>query len=124
MRGQGRSDDSKGGATKVRSAMLGDFQMKGGVVTLPNLRYTVPGAQIDLKGRYGVDNGALHFKGTAKMQATVSQMVGGWKGLLLKPLDRFFKKDGAGTVVPIAITGTRTNPQFTIGFGALKKTVP
>jgi len=34
------------------------------------------------------------------MEATVSKMVGGWKGLLLKPADRFFKKNGAGTEVP------------------------
>ena len=65
--------------------MKGNFQMAGGVITLPALKYTVPGAVIDLKGTYGVDGGTLDFAGTAKMQATVSQMVGGWKGLLLKP---------------------------------------
>ena len=34
----------------------------------------------------------LNFAGFAKMQATVSEMVGGWKGLLLKPVDRYFKR--------------------------------
>ena len=43
-----------------------------------------------------MDGGALDFQGSAKMQATVSAMVGGWKGLLLKPVDRYFQKDGAG----------------------------
>lgn len=125
MRGQGMPNESNGGATEqVRSAMLGDFQMANGVVTLPNLQYTVPGAEIDLKGTYGADDGALNFRGNVKMQATISQMVGGWKGMLLSPLDRFFKREGAGTVVPVVITGTRENPQFTVDFGALKKTVP
>ena len=55
------------------------------------------------------------------MQATVSQMVGGWKGLLLKPADRFFKKDGAGTEVPIHIEGTREQPKFGLDFGKKKK---
>jgi hypothetical protein len=90
------------------------------VITLPSLIYTVPGATINLKGTYGLDGGALDFTGTAKMQATVSQMVGGWLGALLKPADRFFKKDGAGTRVPIRIQGTREQPKFGIDFGGIK----
>ena len=54
------------------------------------------------------------------MQATVSAMVGGWKGLLLKPVDRYFEKDGAGTEVPIQINGTRENPQFGVDFNRMK----
>jgi hypothetical protein len=36
----------------------------------------------------------------------------GVKSVLAKPLDPFFKKDGAGTVIPISITGTRDEPVF------------
>ena len=97
---------------------------RAAVITLPDLKYTVPGAEIDLKGTYGVDGGALDFTGTAKTQATVSQLVGGWKGVLLKPADRSFKKDGAGTEVPIHIDGTRENPQFGIDFDRMKHTTP
>jgi len=32
--------------------------------------------------------------------------------VLVKPLDPLFKKDGAGTVIPISITGTRDEPVF------------
>jgi len=39
-------------------------------------------------------------------------MVGGWKGALLKPADRIFKKNGAGAVIPIYISGTKDKPQF------------
>jgi hypothetical protein len=92
------------------------------VVKLPTLEYTVPGAVIDLKGSYTMDGGKLDFAGTAKMQATVSAMVGGWKGLLLKPVDRYFQKNGAGTEVPIHINGTRENPQFGVDFGRMKVT--
>jgi hypothetical protein len=77
-----------------------------------------------LKGTYGLEGGALDFAGTAKLEATVSQMVGGWKGLLLKPADRFFKKDGAGTEVPIHVSGTRTEPKFGIGLDKTKGTRP
>jgi hypothetical protein len=75
---------------------------------------------IQLKGTYGVEGGALDFTGTAKLQATVSQMVGGWAGLLLKPADKYFKKNGAGTEVPIHISGTREEPIFSINFDRLK----
>lgn len=121
LRGLGRPKDAKGnGGAETRSAMEGDFQMGGGVVTLPRLKYTVPGAVIDLKGTYGMEGGALKFAGTAKMQAPLSQIVGGWKGLLLKPADRFFRKDGAGTEVQIHIEGTREKPEFGIGSGQTK----
>lgn len=125
LRGQGKPQEAKqSNPVAVQSAMQSDYQMVNGVVTLPNLKYTVPGAEIDLAGTYGVAGGKLNFKGSAKMEATVSQMVGGWKGLLLTPLDRFFKQGEAGTVVPVVIEGTRKDPQFTIDFGRFKKTVP
>ncbi len=122
-RGQGQPKELKNAdAPEVRSRMEGDFQMAGGVVTLPSLTYTVPGAAIQLKGTYGVEGGALDFAGTAKMQATVSEMVGGWKGLLLSPLDRYFKKDGAGTEIPIHINGTREKPGFGLDLGRIQVT--
>jgi hypothetical protein len=121
VRGLGRPMDVKTtDPGSIDSTMQGDFQIAGGVITLPSLIYTVPGATINLKGTYGLDGGALDFTGTAKMQATVSQMVGGWLGALLKPADRFFKKDGAGTRVPIRIQGTREQPKFGIDFGGIK----
>jgi hypothetical protein len=125
LRGQGRPGDVKGtDPTTTRSAMVGDFQMAGGVITLPALTYTVPGAAIVLKGTYKVEGGAMDFTGSAKLDATVSQMVGGMLGALLKPADRYFKKDGAGTVVPIKISGTREDPKFGVDFKRMKSTSP
>ena len=108
LRGQGKPRAVKNAAPQViTSTMQGSFQMANGVIALPDLKYTVPGAQISLSGTYSLD-GALHFDGTARMDATVSQMVGGWKGFLLKPADRFFRKNGAGTQVPIKCEGRAT----------------
>jgi hypothetical protein len=125
MRGQGRPGAIKtAGPDSVQSHMEGDFQMADGIITLPALDYTVPGASIQLKGTYGVESGVLDFAGTAKLQATVSEMVGGWKGMLLKPVDKFFEKGGAGTEVPIHIKGTREKPDFGVDFDRLKTTSP
>ena len=121
LRGQGRPGDVKTtDSVNMRSRMEGTFRMAGGVVTLPALKYTVPGAVIQLKGTYGIEGGALNFEGVARMEVTVSKMVGGWKGLLLKPADGLFRKDGAGTEVPIHIEGTRENPKFGIDFDRMK----
>ena len=125
LRGQGLPREAKSGEdADVRSAMRSDFTMAGAVITFPDLEYTVPGAEIDLKGTYGVNGGLLSFTGKAKTEATVSEMVGGWKGALLKPADRYFRKDGARTEVPIHVEGTRENPMFGVSFGRLKYTRP
>jgi hypothetical protein len=83
----------------------------------------VPGADVELKGYYAFD-GKLNFEGTARMQATVSQMLGGWKGFLAKPVDGLFRKGGSGTLVPIHVRGSRDAPEFGIDFGRMKKTTP
>jgi hypothetical protein len=134
LRGQGRLQDLKdlkaldplktADAASILSQMQGNFQLAKGLLTLPALDYAVPGALIQLHGTYVLDGGALDFTGTAKMEATVSQMVGGWKGLLLKPANRFFKKDGAATEIPIHIEGTREDPKFGIDFNRMKSSSP
>ncbi len=124
LRGQGRPNALKTtDPMSILSRIQGNFQMVGGVVTLPALNYTVPGAKIELKGTYGLEGGALDFTGSAKLDATVSKMVGGWKGLLLSPADRYFKRDGVGTEIPIRIEGTREEPKFAIDFDRMKRGV-
>jgi hypothetical protein len=121
LRGQGRPGDVKTtDPASVLSEIQSNFQLEDGVITLPALEYTVPGAKIELKGTYKLDGGALDFTGSAKLDASVSKMVGGWKGLLLSPADRYFKRDGAGTEVPIHIEGTRDAPKFGIELDRMK----
>jgi hypothetical protein len=121
LRGQGLPKEAKSGeGVEVRSVIKSDFTMADALITLPDLKYTVPGAEIDLTGTYGIKGGLLSFAGKAKTEATVSAMVGGWKGVLLKPADRFFEKDGAGTEVPIHVEGTREQPKFGVDLGRMR----
>jgi len=125
LRGQGRPKEAKHAAgADVRSAMRSDFTMADAVITLPNLQYAVQGAEIDLKGIYNINGELLNFVGTARTDATISQMVGGWKGELLKPADRFFKKDGAGTEISIHVRGTREDPKFGVDLIPKQHTTP
>lgn len=130
LRGQGQPKQAKAAKetadsdADVRSGMQSNFKMANGVVTLPNLKYSVPGAEIDLKGTYGIDGGALDFAGVARTEATVSKMVGGWKGMLLKLADPIFKKDGAGSEIPIHLNGTREDPKFGVDIGKIGHSAP
>lgn len=117
LRSQGRPDEAKKTAEEntrpnVASDMRGNFTLANSKLTVTDLHYTVPGAQIAMNGVYSLDGNQFNFRGTARLDAKVSQMVTGWKSLLLKPVDPFFSKNGAGTEVPIQITGTRSNPHF------------
>jgi len=124
LRGQGRPNELKTvDPASILSHLDGSFRLADGVLTLPGVNFTVPGAKIAMKGAYQLDGGALDFAGTAQMESTVSKMVGGWKGMLLKPVDRYLKKDGAGTEVPIHIQGTREAPKFGIDFDRKKPRV-
>lgn len=125
FRGMGKPDQLKtAGDVSIPAQIQGDFQVSTGVITLPNLQFTVPGADIELRGTYGLIGGALDFVGSAKMEATVSKMVGGWKGFLLKPVDPFFKKGGAGTDVPIHVGGTASSPKVGVDFHGIHSTKP
>lgn len=120
FRSQGKPQEAKEAedpSNDVKSAMQGNFILGDGKLTITDLKYDVPGADINLDGVYSLDGKEFDFHGRARLKATVSQMVGGWKGVLLKPVDPFFKKNGAGTDVPIKITGTKSEPHFGLDFG-------
>lgn len=103
----------------VSADFNGDFHLFEGELGLPDLHFTVPGADINLAGTYALRSGAIDFRGTAKLQATLSQMTTGNASRFLKFVDPFFRRDGAGTVVPITIGGTRGQPSFHLDIGQL-----
>jgi hypothetical protein len=97
--------------TKVTSNFNGTFGLANSRLALPVVRFDVPGAIVDLGGSYGVRRGDLDFDGALYMDARLSQTVSGFKSLLLKPVDLLFRRNGR-TLVPLTISGTRTNPKF------------
>jgi hypothetical protein len=94
------------------SNLTGHLHLEHGVITFQNLNFRVEGATILLHGSYKISEGALDFQGQLRLQASLSETVTGVKAVLVKPLDPLFKKEGAGTVIPIRITGTREEPVF------------
>ncbi|HEV8132317.1 MAG TPA: AsmA-like C-terminal region-containing protein [Acidobacteriota bacterium] len=119
-RARGRPKDEEEKRDRVMSNMAGRFLLKNGVMTLSNLSFGIPGALVKLDGTYGLPTEQLDFYGTLRMQAKVSQTVSGVKSIMLKVVDPFFTKPGAGTVLPIKISGKRDNPQYGLNFGGNK----
>lgn len=109
--------DPKDHDPDVTASFRGNFHLNNGQLVLPDLAFSLPGANVNLHGSYSLQSGALDFKGTAKLDATVSQMTTGFKSKLLRPLDPLFRRDGAGTVLPIVIRGTRGEPSFGLDIG-------
>ncbi len=121
LRSQGRpkeaNQESKGGpAANAISDMEGDFNLDASKLTFSDLKYNVPGAHIAMTGVYSLDGKQFDFHGNARLDAKVSQMVTGWKSVMLKLADPFFSKNGAGTEVPIQVTGTNSEPHFGLDF--------
>ena len=111
---QAREHDNQ---ENVAVDLRGVFALNDGLLLFSFLHFLVPGTHVDMTGTYGLDGQEFDFRGQARMDAKVSQMTTGWKSILLKPVDPFFSKDGAGTQVPIRITGTESEPHFGLDFG-------
>jgi hypothetical protein len=100
----------------VSSDLQGKFTLRDGVLAFSLLHFKVPGTHADLDGEYSLDGNKFDFHGILKLDAKLSQMTTGWKSILLKPVDPFFHKSGAGTQVPFKITGTKAEPHFGLDF--------
>jgi hypothetical protein len=118
LRAQGKPREAKPGAPDVNSKMTGLFDARKGVMKITDLAYELPGATVNLAGQYSLDGKEFNFTGKVRTKAPLSNMVASkWKSVLLKPIDPFFKKDGAGAQIPIRITGTGDKPHVGLKLG-------
>jgi hypothetical protein len=118
LRAQGKPHDAKPGAPDVHSQMTGHFDTQAGKMRFSELDYELPGASVTLAGLYALDGGHFDFTGHVKTKAGISHMVDSiWKSILLKPIDPFFRKDGAGADIPVEISGTGDKPHVGLKLG-------
>lgn len=113
LRARGEPKLAKPGAEDVKSEMSGQFRMGQRKLHFSRLAYRLPGADVNLAGVYSLDGNELNFDGKVRTKATLSKMVATWwKSWLLKPVDPFFRKNGAGAEIPIKISGSKGSPKF------------
>lgn len=109
-RAQGKPGDET--IDEVPTRLGGRFNLSQGLIDFSELKFSVPGARVELTGKFLFHSETLDFHGKAFLDAKVSQTMKGWKRFALKPVDPFFAKEGAGTRLKIKITGTRDKPSF------------
>ena len=121
-RGQGRPADQT--IAGVAAEMAGQAVLRRRDLALRELRFVVPGVAIEMSGRYGLNSQRLDFHGIARLDATISQTQTGARRLLLRPLDRLLRKDGAGTRLVVGVAGTRDAPKVDVNVRASLRTEP
>ncbi|MEO5925547.1 MAG: hypothetical protein ABIR70_17125 [Bryobacteraceae bacterium] len=109
-RGQGKPKNQE--IDEVVSQMAGDFRLDDQVIMFKMLAFAVAGAAVNLDGSYDLGADNLDFHGALSLDAKVSQTQSGWKRWVLKPIDPFFAKNGAGTFLKIKVVGSSKSPQF------------
>jgi hypothetical protein len=118
LRSQGKPGMAKDNIPdNVHANLKGTFRLANGLLAFSELVFQVPGTQVNLTGKYSLDGNQFDFRGKARLDAKLSHMVTGWKAILLKPVDPFFSKNGAGTELPVKVTGTKSEPHFGTDFG-------
>src|SRR6202140_1146271 len=117
VRSLGKNGTGRGRADPVVTSDLeGRFTLNQGILSFSYLHFLIPGTHADMTGKYSLDGNTFDFHGVLRLDAKLSQMTTGWKSILLKPVDPFFQKHGAGTDLPFKITGTREAPRFGLDF--------
>ena len=103
-------------AEVVGSSLSGKFKQANAVLDVSELNFAMPGAQVSMDGQLQLVESTFEFQGKVRTDATASQMTTGWKSLLVKPFDRFLKKNGAGMEIPIKVTGTRSTYDLRLNY--------
>jgi hypothetical protein len=109
-KGQGKPKNLE--IDEVVSRMTGDFVLEDEVIAFRTLAFEVAGAAVSLNGVYDMGADVVDFHGALALDAKVSQTQSGWKRWVLKPVDPFFAKNGAGTYIKIKIDGSAKAPKF------------
>jgi hypothetical protein len=110
MRSQGQTGDVPD--DNVASEMHGKFNVQNGVMTFSDLRFDVPGAQVQMVGTFGLAHQTFDMRGTLDMDVAVSQTTTGVKSFLLKAVNPLFAKPGGGSRIYFKMLGTEKVPIY------------
>jgi AsmA-like C-terminal region len=116
-RGRGEPENER--VNNVLADFGGKFALRNGRLDLPSFQFAVEGARVALGGNYGLPTQRLDFEGSLLLDAPLSRTTTGFKSLLLKVVDPLFRKQGAGTMLPIVVSGTVDQPSFGLDKGRL-----
>jgi hypothetical protein len=112
-RGENRKEE-KDDPTTALSGLKGHVSAKGGVATLSNISFAVPGGSAQMHGTFNLLSKAIDIHGVLYTDGKLSDGASGFKALLLKAVSPLLKKRQQTTIVPFTITGTAHHPSFAL----------
>lgn len=104
----------------VLSDLKGHAVSNNGVATLSHLSFAFPGAKAWLNGTYNLINYKIDFRGTLITTGQPGDATTGFKSFFAKVLTPFYKKRKQAKIVPIKLTGTYANPNFSLDLSRMK----
>jgi hypothetical protein len=110
-RGQKPENDSDDDKDNIVSNLSGHVELRNEVATFSDFSFSVPGALAQMHGTYNLGSHRVELHGLLKTDAEFSHMTSGFKSVLLKPFNVFFKKKNAGAVVPAHLVGSYEHPE-------------
>jgi hypothetical protein len=110
-RGRGDGGPAHEGESVV-SNLRARFMMRNAAIDFSQLSFGVPGATVQLAGRYDLRREWLEFGGDVLLDASLAEMTTGMKSVAARLAQPLFRRPGGGTKLPIRITGTRTQASF------------
>jgi hypothetical protein len=116
-RGRGEETDEGADSERIVSNLRGRFSLRNAVLSFSELTFAVPGSTVRLNGSYNLHSEIMDFKGELLTDATLADMTSGFKSMLARVAQPFFRRDGGGSRIPIKIAGPRSKPEFGLDAG-------
>ena len=109
---RGRGDEEGNEGESVVSNLGGRFVLRNSALRFEQLTFTVPGAKVQLAGTYDLRSETMSFRGELLTDASLADMTSGFKSMLARLAQPFFRRKGGGSTFPIKIEGPRSKPSF------------
>jgi hypothetical protein len=109
---KGRGDEDGNDGESVVSNLSGRFVLENSSLRFANLTFGVPGAIVQLAGTYNLRSEQMDFAGELLTDASLADMTSGFKSMLARLAQPFFRRPGGGSKFPIRISGPRNKPSF------------
>jgi hypothetical protein len=117
------NDSDASDPRRVISQLAGYVELRNATATFKNLRFAVPGASAEMNGTYNLESRVIDLHGTLRTEEEFSEMTSGFKSVVLRPFDVFFRRKHAGAVMPVHLMGTYDAPEAGLDLPA-KKAAP
>jgi AsmA-like C-terminal region len=108
-----KKDQEEADPANVLSDLKGHLSAIGGIAQLSSVSFTERGTLAELAGTYDLISKTVNFKGVLHTNGKLADTTSGFKSVVLRALGPFIKKKSV-TVVPFVVTGTSSDPSFSL----------